>query len=90
MLKDHVNKISSIKLGVWWDALIKYYIPLVLGIILAGDLINELKKPYGGYSWTSLILIGRDWIVITLIAAFLIASRPWKTEHQKSGGRAKG
>ncbi|TNF53874.1 sodium-dependent transporter, partial [bacterium] len=65
VLRNHINKISSIKLGTWWDALIKYFIPLVLGVILAGDLYSELTKPYEGYSWASLILIGRDWVLLT-------------------------
>ncbi len=90
VLRNHINRISSLKLGIWWDILIKYFIPLVLGIILFGDLYNELSKPYGGYSWTSLILIGADWVLLTLIAAFVIASRPWKTEHRKAGGRTHG
>lgn len=89
VLRNHINRISSIQLGVWWDILIKYFVPLVLGIILFGDLYNELGKPYGGYSWASLILIGRDWILLTLIAAFIIASRPWKTEYHKTGGRSR-
>ncbi len=88
VLRRHINRISNIKLGLWWDILIKYFVPLVLGIILVGDLYNELKKPYGGYTWTSLILIGRDWILFTLIVAFVLASRPWKTEHIKKGGRS--
>jgi NSS family neurotransmitter:Na+ symporter len=62
-------------------------IPLVLVVILAGDLYSELTKPYEGYSWASLILIGRDWVLLTLVAAFILASRPWKTEVYKSGGR---
>jgi NSS family neurotransmitter:Na+ symporter len=89
VIRNHVNKISSIKLGIWWDVLIKYFVPLVLGVILIGDLYSELTKPYGGYSWTSLLLIGRDWVLLTLIAAFVIASRPWRTEHNKTGGRAQ-
>ena len=90
VLRKHINKISSIKLGFWWEILIKYFVPLVLSIILLGDLYHELRKPYGGYSWTSLILIGRDWVLFTLIAAFVITSRPWKTEHHKTGGRSRG
>ncbi len=89
VLRQHINRISTIKLGSWWDILIKYFVPLVLGIILVGDLYTELRKPYGGYTWASLILIGRDWILLTLVAAFVIASRPWKTEHNKAGGRSK-
>jgi len=87
VLRNHINKISSIRLGYWWDILIKYFIPLVLGVILAGDLYGEIHKPYGGYTWTSIILIGRDWVLLTLIAAFWIAARPWKTEHHKAPGR---
>ncbi|HEB74804.1 MAG TPA: sodium-dependent transporter [Nitrospirae bacterium] len=89
VLRQHVNRISSIKLGPWWDVIIKYFVPLVLGIILVGDLYSEVRKPYGGYSWTSLILIGRDWVLLTLVAAFVIASRPWKTGHHKTEGRNK-
>jgi NSS family neurotransmitter:Na+ symporter len=87
LLRTHINKVSSIKIGGWWDFLIKYFVPLVLGVILIGDLYNELTKPYGDYSWTSLILIGRDWIVITLIVAFVIAMKPWKTNQDQSKGR---
>ena len=90
ILRNHINRISSVKLGIWWDILIKYFVPLVLGIILFGDLYSELREPYGGYSWASLILIGRDWVLLTLIAAFIIASRPWKTEHHKTEGRSCG
>jgi NSS family neurotransmitter:Na+ symporter len=89
ILRRHINKVSSFSLGVWWDILIKYFIPLVLGVILFGDLYSELRKPYGSYSWTSLILIGRDWLLITLVAGFVIATRPWRTEHHKAGGRTQ-
>jgi NSS family neurotransmitter:Na+ symporter len=88
VLRNHINRVSSIQLGVWWDILIKYFVPLVLGIILFGDLYNELRKPYGGYSWASLILIGRDWVLLTLIAAFIIAARPWKTDYHRTAGRS--
>ncbi len=89
ILRNHINKISSIRLGPWWDILIKFFVPLVLSIILIGDLYNELREPYGGYTWTSLILIGRDWVLITFIVAVIIALRPWKTEHHKSAGRTE-
>ena len=86
MLRRHVNRISSFQLGSWWDFLIKIFVPLVLIVILVGDLANELSAPYEGYSWTALVMIGRDWLLITLIAAFVLASRPWRTgSHEESG-----
>jgi len=87
MLRRHVNRISSIPLGPWWDFLIKVFVPLILAVILAGDLIHEVQKPYGGYTWASVILIGRDWLLITLAVAFVLASRAWKTGHHTGRGR---
>jgi NSS family neurotransmitter:Na+ symporter len=89
ILRKHINRISSIQLGWWWGFLIKIFVPLVLSVILIGDLYNEIKQPYEGYSWTSLILIGRDWVLLTLIAALIMAMRPWKTPLNKSGGRTE-
>ena len=87
VLRKYIDSISSVKLGPWWDRLIKYFVPLVLGMVLVVDLCHELSKPYGGYSWTSLIFIGVDWVLLTLIAAVVIASRPWRTEQHKVCGR---
>ncbi len=89
ILRKHVNKISSIQLGPWWNLLVKVFVPLVLSIILIGDIYNEIKQPYEGYSWTALLLIGRDWVILTFIVALVLAMRPWKTEHHKAGGRSE-
>lgn len=87
-LRAHINKISSIKLGLGWELLIKFLVPIALSIILIGDLYIELTTPYGDYSWASLILIGRDWLLITILVAFIFASRPWKTQNNISAGRS--
>ena len=86
-LRRHINRISSLQLGRGWDFLIRYFVPLVLAVIFAGDLYAELKTPYGGYTWTSLILIGRDWLLITLAIGFVLACSPWRTRDHEAGGR---
>jgi NSS family neurotransmitter:Na+ symporter len=91
VLREHVNAISSIRLGQWWDVVIRYFIPFALGTTLVLDLYSELRRPYGGYSLTALLLIGMNWILFTLAAAFFVASRPWNTRRFEGGGRdAKG
>lgn len=87
-LRQHINRISSLKLGMGWILLIKLFVPLMLGIIFLGDLFNELQRPYGGYSWTALILIGRDWLILTLIVAFIVAGRPWRSDRPSKPGRS--
>ncbi len=87
-LRRHINRISSVQLGGWWDFLIRFFVPGVLAVILVGDLVNEFSKPYGGYSWTAIILIGRDWLLLTLVGAFVLACRPWRTGSHEEGGRS--
>ncbi len=79
-LQRHINAISSFKVKSGWNVLIRLFVPLVLSVILFGDLVDELKQPYGNYGWTALILIGRDWLLLTLMIAFFITSRPWKNK----------
>jgi len=88
-LRDHVNRLSSIQLGKWWEHLIRYFVPGALGVILLGDLCGEFKTPYGGYSWASLLSIGVTWLVLTLLAAVAVASRPWKTKYYLGAGRIR-
>jgi len=75
-------------LNRWWDFLIKYFVPGILVIILIGDLSSEIRNPYEGYTWTSLILIGRDWLLLTLLAGIWISLRPWKTDNNKGQNRS--
>ncbi len=88
-LRDHINKVSTIRIGGWWETLVRYFVPLILGIILIGDLIGEFSKPYGGYSWTAVIVIGVDWVLLTVIAGVIFAMRPWKGEGLKGGSKGK-
>ena len=75
--REHLNRISSIKLGAWWDVMISWFIPLVLGVILLSDIIVEVREPYGGYSWQAIFFVGWLWILATLAAAVFIARRKW-------------
>ncbi|RMG00190.1 MAG: sodium-dependent transporter [Nitrospirae bacterium] len=88
ILQRHINKVSSIKLGKTWITLIRYFVPLILAIMLAGAIKNEVAKPYGGYGWAAVALIGINWIVLTVLAAVVIASRNWRTDQNKHSGRA--
>ena len=77
-LRAHINQVSSIQLGAWWDILIKYFIPIVLSVIVIWDIYHEITVPYEGYSWISLICIGVGWIVATVLTALFLAFKPWR------------
>ncbi len=80
VLRSHINNYSSWKVGSWWSFCIRATVPLVLIGLLLSSLQQEFTDPYGGYSRLSLIIIGRDWLLITLFMAVIVASHPWKAE----------
>ncbi|MFQ5893151.1 MAG: sodium-dependent transporter, partial [Nitrospinota bacterium] len=74
-LRRHVNATSAIRIGRVWDFFVKYLTPAVLGVILVGTLIEEVRAPYGGYPRAATLLIGVGWLVVTLLAAWFITTR---------------
>jgi len=50
-LRKHANETSEIKIGIWWDYLIKYVIPFVLFLLLSIAIIDNITNPYLGYPW---------------------------------------
>ncbi len=76
--RKHLNRLSSIRLGQWWDVTIRWFIPFALGIILLSDITGEIKKPYGGYSWQAIFLIGWLWVLATLAVSIVLARGKWR------------
>jgi len=82
-LRNAINPNSWFKVGRLFDLSIRWLIPGVLAYLLLNAVIEDTRSPYEGYSWLSLVLIGRDWLLITLFAAVLIAQRPWRGRATK-------
>jgi NSS family neurotransmitter:Na+ symporter len=79
-LREHISHHSVLPLGRWWSFCIRVVSPLALISLFISSLNKELTSPYGGYSWLAIVLIGRDWLIYTLVAAIIIAAHPWKIE----------
>ncbi|HWP24313.1 MAG TPA: sodium-dependent transporter [Candidatus Binatia bacterium] len=77
-LRDHVDRVSSVKIGRIFDFSIKYLIPGVLMVLLLNDLLADVRRPYGGYPWIMLLLVGAGWLAVTFVIALWIARRPWR------------
>ena len=80
-LRDHIKHYSQEQLSKWWwDVSVRVVTPVILGSLLIYSLVEEISRPYEGYSWIALILIGRDWLIVTLFFAIIIANYGWKVE----------
>ncbi|BAD39427.1 sodium-dependent transporter [Symbiobacterium thermophilum] len=60
-IREHVNLTSDIRVGMWWDVLVKYVTPVLLGYNILSNFISEFREPYAGYPTGALVLFG--WVV---------------------------
>ncbi|ERJ11324.1 sodium-dependent transporter [Haloplasma contractile] len=74
VLRKHTNSVSIYSIGLWWDVLIRYVTPTVLTIMLAVNIYNEIKSPYGNYPKLALLIFGWG-VVITIIILSIAASK---------------
>lgn len=79
-LREHINHAGEIILSRAWDICVKFITPAVLLFLIFNSLSQEIVKPYGGYSWVAIIMIGRDWLMLALIAALFVSVRGWKRD----------
>ncbi|MBI3020886.1 MAG: sodium-dependent transporter [Candidatus Omnitrophica bacterium] len=83
-LREHVNAVSRVQVGRLLDVAIRYLIPGVLAILFVSDFLTDIRQPYGGYPWLAQLLIGRDWLLVTLIVALFVAGRRWRRPLDRS------
>lgn len=79
-MRPEVNLHSDIKVGIWWDILIKYVTPILLGFMFIQNIIEELTKPYGGYPQSALIAYGWSVAIAIFLIAIYLSRRPWIDE----------
>jgi NSS family neurotransmitter:Na+ symporter len=73
-MRKFINSVSKVKIGIWFDILIKYIIPIVLILILGDNLVNEFEKNYEGYpDWA--LRIGWGVILFQIIAGLFFSFR---------------
>jgi len=73
-LREHANKTSDIFLGRWWEILIRYIIPVILGILLVFTIVNNvINNPYPKYpSWIIIITGLAPLLAITILSFVLM------------------
>lgn len=94
-LKDHIaenlglsgnrHRIFKYVVLQLWNYCIKFVTPVALGFALIYNLVVvEIKKPYGDYPVSGIIILGVGWLLITHVVAFGLSGLPWK---RNSGGQ---
>lgn len=71
-LLEHINRVSSVKLGGAWVFMLTVITPAVLVIALGLKFIDLVRNPYEGYSTTILLLFGWGVVVLFALGAFIL------------------
>ena len=71
-LREHANNVSDIKIGRWWDLLIKFVIPAILIILLSVSLIENITVPYMDYPYWTIIVGGAVPSLAIFILSFVL------------------
>lgn len=76
-LRSHVNAVSSLQLGRWWDFSLTVITPLILGITFILEVRLLLIEGYGGYASHKVVIFG--WILglMLYLGAFGLSRIPW-------------
>ncbi len=71
-LRGYINETSDIKVGTWFNWLIKIVVPAaLLFVVIYGGFAKDIAEPYGGYPLWAASMI---WVilVVTLIFSFIL------------------
>ncbi|MFO7172600.1 MAG: sodium-dependent transporter [Bacillota bacterium] len=75
-VREYVNPLSDFPVGRWWDVLVKYVTPALLGYNILSNLIGEFRQPYGGYPMSAILVFGWGVALGMLAAAIYLSRRP--------------
>ncbi len=81
--RDYLNGQSEIKIGRWWIWALRYVTPVVLLVILVGNLRAEIKDAYGDYPRWATLAGGWGTVLFWAILGYFLWKRPSRPEQEQ-------
>jgi NSS family neurotransmitter:Na+ symporter len=80
-LREHINETSDIKIGAWWDWLLKVVVPAgLLFVVIYGGFMSDIPAPYGGYPrWAASMI----WVILLVTLGLSFWLQAVKTKGPK-------
>lgn len=78
MLRDHLNSVSSFKVGITWQVFIAIVTPIILGIMFIKEMITRIKSGYNDMPTWFVNTFGWGVGLALLVAAIVVSRIPWK------------
>ncbi len=72
-LRTYINEVSDIKIGIWWDVLIKLVIPVLLVLLFISGIYKDFSQVYGGYPAKYVAIFGWGMLFVVLLASVFLS-----------------
>lgn len=84
-LREEANRYSDFKVGIWWDYLLKYITPILLGAVVVTNIFNIVTglSKLDTTGLISNIVFGWGIVVIMIGASIIFYKRKWTTNAQQ-------
>ncbi|HMT50518.1 MAG TPA: sodium-dependent transporter, partial [Dietzia sp.] len=84
-LRDHLNSVSSWKVGTFWLFCLAVLTPIVLAYALITTIIELINEPYEGYDAAVLGVWGWGMLATVLVLSVILSALPWRGSRQLDG-----
>lgn len=84
-LRAQANEYSDYKIGKWWDYLLRYFTPILLGAVVITNSFNLITGLFenDAVGVISNVVFGWGTVVIMIGAAFVFNNKKWTLEAQQ-------
>lgn len=80
-LREHINETSDIKVGAWFDWMLKVVVPAgLLFVVIYGGFMSDIPNAYGGYPLWAASMI---WVILLVTLGFSFWLQAVKTKGPK-------
>src|SRR5690606_7561798 len=78
VLREHLNRRSSFRVGWFWMLLVGALSPIVLGYLFVSEVIAKITTPYGKFPDWFLAIFGWGMVIGLVVLAILLSLLPWR------------
>ncbi|SEE99495.1 sodium-dependent transporter [Ruania alba] len=78
VLGDHLNGVSSFKVGMVWKLMIALVTPIILGFMFVTEIIDRIQEGYGEMPSEYVTLYGWGSAIALVVIAVILTLIPWR------------
>ncbi|NLV80549.1 MAG: sodium-dependent transporter [Rhodococcus sp.] len=79
-LRDHLNSVSSFKVGLVWQLFVGVITPIVLGYMLISEISDRVQEGYGGLPDSLVVTFGWGVQGAVIVLAIAMSFVPWRRD----------